>query len=78
MSSERSRTDLVRKDCKSEGDTPRQIKADPSTRAEALGRDDKGKGSAGRGAKAPLYPNDNAQDDSNRGRAAFRPRLVMA
>ncbi len=32
-------------------------KAGPSTRAEALGRDDKFLGDAGRGAEAPLYPN---------------------
>ncbi len=37
--------------------------ADPSARVEALGRDDNNKESAGRGAEAPLYPNDGAPDD---------------
>jgi len=49
--------------------------ADPSTRAEALAQDDNGKGNAGRGAEAPLYPHGNrgpstplrsAQDDSSK------------
>src|SRR5271157_5936508 len=30
--------------------------ADPSARTKVLGRDDKGEGSSGRGAEAPLYP----------------------
>ena len=38
--------------------------ADPSTRAEALGRDDKGEGIAGRGPEGPLYPDNGPRDDN--------------
>jgi len=52
--------------------------AGPSTRAEALARDDKREGDGGRGAEAPLYPNGlaerNAQpDESSTGSAGLQP-----
>ncbi len=55
--------------------------AGPSTRAKALARDDKEGGSAGRGAEAPLYPNDSgkcAAGDSGPSTPAAEPRAASA